>query len=121
MGLHRRYVHGARVAFPTHLINGPDPALTDEEVIAGFSTNGVLDALEAAGAEIVVVQQPGMEEPEWWQVIACGMRDGINAYLAENQLQDPATLADIIAINSSDPERYMPLGQSRLDLAEAAH
>jgi amidase len=96
---------------------GPDPSMSEEDILASFSTNGVLEALEAAGAEIVIVYPPGMEEPDWWQIIACGMRDGVNAYLAENQL-DPATLADIIAINNSDPEKYMPLGQARLEEAE---
>ena len=46
------------------------------------------------------------------------MRDGINAYLAENQISEPATLADIIAINNSDPDKYMPLGQARLEEAQ---
>jgi amidase len=98
-------------------IVGPDPSMSDEEILASFNVNGVLDALEVAGAEVVIVYPPGMEEPEWWQVIACGLRDGINAYLAENQLE-PASLADIIAINNSDPEKYMPLGQARLEEAE---
>ena len=96
---------------------GPDPSMSDEDVLASFNINGVLDSLEAAGAEVVVVQQPGMDEPDWWHIIACGLRDGVNAYLAENQLQ-PATLADIIAINNSDPDTYMPLGQARLEEAE---
>ncbi|MEZ4507812.1 MAG: amidase family protein [Thermomicrobiales bacterium] len=107
-------LQGARIG-----LVGPDPSMSDEEVIAGFSTNGVLDALEAAGAEVVVVQQSGIEEPDWWQIITCGLRDGVNAYLSENQLQDPATLADIIAINRSNPDIFMPLGQSRLEEAEA--
>lgn len=97
---------------------GPDPSMSEDEVIAAFTTNGVLGSLEAAGAEVVVVHDPGMEEPDWWQIITCGMRDGVNAYLDENQFQDPATLADIIAINNSDPEKYMPLGQARLEEAE---
>lgn len=96
---------------------GPDPSMSDEDIWASFNANGVLDALEAAGAELVIVYPTGMEEPDWWQIIACGLRDGVNAYLAENQL-DPATLADIIAINNSDAEKYMPLGQARLEEAE---
>lgn len=98
-------------------IVGPDLSMSDEDVLASFNANGVLDALEAAGAELVIVHPPGMDEPDWWQVIACGLRDGVNAYLAENQLE-PSTLADIIAINNSDPEKYMPLGQTRLEEAE---
>ena len=96
---------------------GFDPSMSDEDVLASFAINGVLDALQAAGAEVVVVQQPGMEEPDWWRIIACGLRDGVNAYLAENQLE-PATLADIIAFNNSDPNTYMPLGQARLEEAQ---
>ncbi len=96
---------------------GPDPSMSDEDVLASFNINGVLDSLQAAGAEVVVVQQPGMEEPDWWRIIACGLRDGVNAYLAANQLE-PATLADIIAFNNSDPDLYMPLGQARLEEAQ---
>jgi amidase len=97
----------------------PDPSLSDEEVWASFNANGTLDALEAAGAELVLVYPPGMEEPNWWQVISCGLREGVNAYLAENQIQSPASLADIIAINNSDPNTYMPLGQARLEEAQS--
>ena len=81
---------------------GPDPSMSEDDVLASFNINGVLESLEAAGAEVVVVQPPGMDEPDWWQIIACGLRDGVNAYLAENQME-PATLADIIAFNNADP------------------
>ncbi len=97
---------------------GPDPSMSDDDVLASFNINGVLDSLQAAGAEVVVVQQPGMDEPDWWHIIACGLRDGVNAYLAENQLE-PATLEDIIAFNNTDPDTYMPLGQARLEEAES--
>ena len=93
---------------------GPDPSMSDEDVLASFAVNGVLESLEAAGAEVVVVHHGGMEEPEWWQIITCGLRSGINAYLTENQIVAPATLADIIAMNNANPEIYMPLGQARL-------
>ncbi|MCA9859065.1 MAG: hypothetical protein KC438_05045 [Thermomicrobiales bacterium] len=90
-----------------------DDAYTDEDVIASFNSTGAVDALIAAGADVVVVRPTGMPEPDWWQIIACEMRDGINAYLQENQIE-PSTLAEIIALNESDPAVYMPLGQDRL-------
>jgi amidase len=67
---------------------------------------------------VVVIHPSGLPDIEWYQIIACGMRDGINHYLAENNITDPATLADIIAINNSDPDRFIPLGQARLEEAE---
>ncbi len=92
----------------------PDAGLSDEETLAVFDSTGAISALEAAGAEVIVVRPDGMPDTEWWQAIACGMRDGIDAYLAQNGISDPGSLADIIAINDSDPARYIPLGQERL-------
>ena len=94
-----------------------DPRLADEDTLAIFDSTGAISALEAAGAEVVVIHPAGLPEVEWWQLIACGMRDGIDAYLAENGLTDPGSLADIVAINATDPERYIPLGQARLEEA----
>lgn len=94
-----------------------DPERSDEETLAIFDSTGAIGALEAAGAEVIVIHPSGLPETEWWQLITCGMRDGIDAYLAENQLSDPGSLAEIIAINDSDPERYIPLGQARLEEA----
>lgn len=96
-----------------------DPSLSDEETLAMFNATGAIDALQAAGAEVVVVYTAGMPEVDWWQIIACGMRDGIDHYLQQNNLVDPGSLADIVAMNNSDPDRYMPLGQARLEEALA--
>lgn len=96
-----------------------DASLSDEETLAIFNATGAIDGLEAAGAQVVVVHPPGMADVDWWQLIACGLRDGVDHYLQTNRLSDPGSLADIIAINNSDPERYMPFGQDRLDEAQA--
>jgi amidase len=96
-----------------------DLSMADEDTIATFNATGAVDALQAAGAEVVVVHPDGMPDVDWWQIIACGLRDGIDHYLQQNELADPSSLADIIAINNSDPDRYMPLGQARLEEAQA--
>lgn len=96
-----------------------DESLSDEETLAQFNVTGAIDDLEAAGAEVVVVHPSGMPDTDWWSLISCGMRDGIDAYLQQNNISSPADLADIIAFNNSDPDRYMPLGQARLEEALA--
>jgi amidase len=95
-----------------------DPSLSDEETLAQFNVTGAIDDLEAAGAEVVVIHPSGLPDVDWWQLIACGMREGIDTYLQQNNITSPATLADIIAFNNSDPDRYMPLGQARLEEAQ---
>jgi len=95
-----------------------DPELSDEETLALFDATGAISALEAAGAEVVVVQPDGLPDTDWGQLIACGMRDGIDAYLAQNGITDPGSLADIIAINDANPDVNIPLGQARLEEAE---
>jgi amidase len=96
-----------------------DETLSDEETLALFNSTGAIDDLEAAGAEVVVIHPSGLPDVDWWKMIACGMRDGIDTYLQQNNITAPATLADIIAINNSDPDRYMPLGQARLEEAQS--
>jgi amidase len=95
-----------------------DESLSDEETLAQFNVTGAIDDLEAAGAEVVVIHPAGLPDIDWWTLIACGMRDGIDTYLQQNNISSPATLADIISFNNSDPDRYMPLGQDRLEEAE---
>ncbi|HET9659119.1 MAG TPA: amidase family protein [Thermomicrobiales bacterium] len=96
-----------------------DETLSDEDTLALFDVTGAIDDLEAAGAEVVVIHPSGLPDLEWWQMIACGMRDGIDTYLRQNDIADPATLSDIIEFNNADPDRYMPLGQARLEEAQA--
>ncbi len=94
-----------------------DPSVSDEEVLALFNSTGAIDDLIAAGAEVVVLHPSGLPDSDWAQMLACGLRDGIDSYMADNQL-DPASLADIIALNNSNADPYMPLGQARLEEAE---
>lgn len=95
-----------------------DETLSDDETLAQFNVTGAIDDLKAAGAEVVVIHPSGLPDIDWWTLIACGMRDGIDTYLQQNNITSPATLADIITFNNSDPDRYMPLGQARLEEAE---
>lgn len=95
-----------------------DPSYGPDDVLAIANGTGAIDALQAAGAEVVVVYPSGMPEINWWQIIACGMRDGIDHYLQSNGITDPGSLADIIAINNSNPGVYIPLGQARLEEAQ---
>lgn len=94
-----------------------DPDVSDEETLAFYDATGSISALEAAGAQIVVIHPSGMPDLDWWQLFTCGIRDGVDSYLTQNGISDPGSLADIVAINESDPERYIPLGQERLEEA----
>jgi amidase len=96
-----------------------DESLSDEDTLAQFNVNGAVDDMIAAGAEVVVIHPSGLPETDWWHLIACGRRDGIDTYLQQNNISSPATLADIIDFNNSDPDRYMPLGQARLEEAQS--
>ncbi len=95
-----------------------DPEISDEETLAVFDATGAISALEAAGAEVVVLHPTGLPDTDWGQLISCGLRDGIDAYLAQNGIADPGSLADIIAMNDANPDVNIPLGQARLVEAE---
>lgn len=97
----------------------PDPAMSEADTVASFDAFGAVTALEAAGATVVVVYPTGMPEVDWWQAIACGMRDGIDRYLQQNGATNPGSLADIVAMNAASPDIFMPLGQARLEEALA--
>lgn len=95
-----------------------DPSVSDEETLALFNSTGAIDDLISAGAEVVVLHPSGLPDSDWYQLLACGLRDGIDNYLKANNITDPGSLADIIAINNSNPDVYIPLGQARLEEAE---
>jgi amidase len=87
--------------------------VSDEWIIANSGLNGVARAMEDAGARVVVVRPAPFElsgfETEWnWN-----MREGVDAYLAATQAP-VRSLADIIAFNDEDPDRFAPWGQERL-------
>ncbi|WP_300973173.1 amidase [Sphingomonas sp. LHG3406-1] len=93
---------------------------------AGFGTDALFEqavaALKAAGAEIVEVKAfkpTGDFGNDEYQVLLTEFKAGLNAYLQDSPAAVPRSLAEVIAFNSANGAREMPLfGQEIFEAAE---
>jgi amidase len=90
-------------------------AASDDWIIANAGLSDAVRAMETAGGRVVVLRPAPFDfegagfVPEFnW-----GMRQGVDAYLANSQAP-LRSLADVIAFNDENPARYAPWGQDRL-------
>jgi amidase len=93
----------------------PNAAASDDWIIGSSGLAEPVQAMEAAGATVVVLRPPAFEltGPGFVPEFNWGLREGVNAYLAATQA--PArSLADVIEFNNEDPVRFAPWGQDRL-------
>jgi amidase len=90
-------------------------AADDEWIIANSGLTPVVQAMEDAGATVVVIRPApfDFEGPGFVPEFNWGLREGVNAYLAATDAP-VRTLADVIAFNDENLGRYAPWGQDRL-------
>src|SRR5829696_57252 len=87
----------------------------DEWIIANSGFTDAVQAMEVAGAKVVVIRPKpfDFEGPGFVPEFNWGLREGVNAYLAATDAP-LRTLADVIEFNDENPGRYAPWGQDRL-------
>ncbi len=88
---------------------------SDEWVVSNSGLGAAVQAMESAGARLVVLR-PGPFElagPGFVPEFNWGLREGVNAYLAATKAT-VGSLADVIAFNDENPGRFAPWGQDRL-------
>jgi len=90
-------------------------AADDEWIIANSGFTYAVQAMETAGATVVVIRPApfDFEGPGFVPEFNWGLREGVNAYLAATNAP-VRTLADVIAFNDENLGRYAPWGQERL-------
>jgi len=91
------------------------PTTSDEWVVANSGLGAAVQAMQSAGARLVVLR-PGPFEltgPGFVPEFNWGLREGVNAYLAATNAS-VGSLADVIAFNDDNPGRFAPWGQDRL-------
>jgi amidase len=110
--LDRGALRGKRIGLIGIALTGP---ADDDWIIANSGFTGVVRAMEAAGAKVVVIRPApfDFEGPGFVPEFNWGLREGVNAYLAATEAP-VRTLADVIAFNDENPGRYAPWGQDRL-------
>jgi amidase len=91
-----------------------EPEESDGYNLADANMTGAIDALVAAGAELVVVRPDGFPDIDWWNILACDLHTDVDSYLANNDTGF-SSLADIVAFNYEDPAVFAPYGQERLE------
>ena len=94
-----------------------DPAESDEYQITYYGLQPEVDALQKAGAEIVIVRAPWFPDFDWGTMFSCDIAEGVDAYLQETGA-DFQTLDEIRVFNEENPE-YIPYGQERFYEAAA--
>src|SRR5215204_5753332 len=90
-------------------------AADDQWIIANSGFTYAVQAMETAGATVVVIRPApfDFEGPGFVPEFNWGLREGVNAYLAATNAP-VRTLADVIAFNDENLGRYAPWGQERL-------
>jgi amidase len=112
LGLTENALQGIRVG-----ILAVDPSESDAYQIEYFALQPEVEALERAGAEVVIVRAPGFPDSDWGTLFSCDIAEGVDAYLQETG-SDFQSLAEIREFNENHPE-YIPYGQERFYEAAA--
>ncbi|MFN8593243.1 MAG: amidase family protein [Thermomicrobiales bacterium] len=88
---------------------------SDDWIIANSGMTDTVNAMESAGAKVVVLRPEPFDfsGPGFVPEFNWGLRHGVDAYLSATDA--PArSLADVIAFNDENIGRYAPWGQDRL-------
>ena len=93
--------------------------MTQEEFISFIGYDRALAGLESAGAEVVLVWSAVPENMnDFINLGIVGLAQGVAAYLEQTDPDGPmATMADVVAFNQRDLQRYAPFGQAALEAA----
>lgn len=95
--------------------DGPEAALPDEQAIRYLGLDRAAAAMRMAGAEVTVVRaEPfGVTYQTFDAPASWAMGRGVDAYLRATDAPVDS-LAEVIAFNDTQPARYAPWGQQRL-------
>ncbi|MFV2064490.1 MAG: amidase family protein [Chloroflexota bacterium] len=95
-------------------------ALEDFYGIIGIGP--AIAGLETAGAEVVPIWDAGLDNTALFVVLGNnGLRLGFADYIAAVDPEGPiSSIADVVAFNAQDPQRYAFYGQERLEDAAAS-
>lgn len=89
-----------------------EPLQSDAYNIGLYAFEPQIEALEAAGAEVVVVRLPPYPDSGWGQLLACDMHHDVDEYLQRTG-SELTTIEEIAAYNVANPS-VMPFGQVAL-------
>ena len=117
-GLRADALEGVRVGFHTGAQAPPD-GMSEAEFIELIGFDRALAALESAGAEVVLLWSDVPDNMgDFTNLGIVGLAQGVATYLEQT---DPggsiASIADVVAFNQQDLERYAPFGQNALEAA----
>ena len=117
-GLDAEALAGVRVGFHAAATE-PPAGMTEAEFIEFIGFDRAMEGLEAAGAEVTILWDVAPNNiDDFTSVGLVGLRDGVAAYLAATDPDGSVSdVADVVAFNEADLERYAPFGQAGLEAA----
>lgn len=99
------------------IVRGSDKPF--DEAIVELQLTEAINALRRAGAEVIGVEYPGVDAlnityEQFASLLHNGTRMGMASYLAQTESPGINSMADVVAFNNTDPDRYAFYGQEHL-------